>query len=63
MREAKTMISADKITELASELSKIDCSKYAPVKLQGSLAIAEQKVWIENKTIKDIILFGKDLNE
>jgi len=48
---------------LGSELSKIDCSKYGPVKLQGSSAIAEQKVWIENKTIKDIIIFGKDLDE
>jgi len=48
---------------LAVELSKIDCAKYGPVKLSGSSAIAEQKVWIENKTIKEIILFGKDLDE
>jgi len=30
----------------------------APIKVCGSIAFAEQKSWIENKTIKETILFG-----
>jgi len=29
----------------------------------GKLAYAEQKAWIENKTIRDTILFGKEYDE
>jgi len=37
--------------------------KDAPVKVSGKVSYAEQKAWIENKTIKNIILFGKTFDK
>ena len=31
----------------------------APIELSGSISYVEQKIWVQNKTIRDIILFGK----
>lgn len=30
----------------------------APVQISGSASFAEQKAWIESKSIRDVILFG-----
>jgi len=35
----------------------------APIKLNGSISYVEQQAWIQNKTIRDNILFGKPLDK
>jgi ABC-type multidrug transport system fused ATPase/permease subunit len=55
--------SAEALGKLASELAELDCSELGPVRLSGATALAEQKAWIENKTIKDSILFGQACDE
>lgn len=52
----------DELYELAHKFGAAKIPD-APVKLSGSLAFAEQKSWIENKTIKDTILFGRPYDE
>jgi ABC-type lipoprotein export system ATPase subunit len=52
----------EQLATYARELSQLDISE-APVKVCGKVAFAEQKAWIENKTIKETILFGKELDE
>ena len=35
----------------------------APIELSGSISYVEQKIWVQNKTIRDIILFGKSYDQ
>ena len=35
----------------------------SPVRTSGTQALVEQRAWIQNKTIRDIILFGEPMNE
>lgn len=44
------------------EKSKVDAYKDCPIKLFGKLSLIEQKPWIQNKTIRDNILFGSELD-
>ena len=37
--------------------------KDAPIKQQGTLSYVEQKAWIQNNSIKDIILFNQPYDE
>lgn len=48
--------------KLALDMSKEPVEK-APVQICGSASFAEQKAWIESKTIRDVILFGLPYNE
>ena len=48
--------------KLASEIAK-EKIENSPIKLSGTTAFVEQKIWIQNKTIRDIILFGEAMNE
>lgn len=43
--------------ELVQHIAREDLTD-APIKISGSTSYVEQKTWIENKTIKEIILFG-----
>lgn len=62
-QKGKTL-TKDKIIELAKALSKLKIKDTeAPVQVSGSIAFAEAKSWIENKTIKETILFGKEYDE
>ena len=51
------------LKDLALELASVDCSLHSPVVHEGAMTIAEQRAWIENKTIKQIILFGRPLDQ
>lgn len=61
--KGKTLEKAD-LEKLAHEMGDLKFNDdNAPVRLCGKLAYAEQKAWIENKTIKETILFGETLDE
>jgi len=62
MKDKTGKLTQEQLSAYAKELSKLEITD-APVKVCGSVAFAEQKAWIENKTIKDTILFGKKLDE
>jgi len=54
----------EELTKLAHEMGDLKIGyDIAPVRVCGKVAYAEQKAWIENKTIKDTILFGEPLDE
>ena len=46
---------------LGSDFTIADADK--PVRVNGTLSFVEQKSWIQNKTIKENILFGDKLDK
>ncbi|CAI2359203.1 unnamed protein product [Moneuplotes crassus] len=49
--------------ELRKELIRAALTEQSIVKLGGSISYAQQVPWIQNKTIRDNILFGKRMDE
>ena len=43
--------------------ANIGIGQHTPILLSGSLSLAQQTPWIQNKTIRDNILFGEPLDE
>ena len=52
----------DFYTDLSQKISREQLLD-SPVRTSGTQALVEQRAWIQNKTIRDIILFGEPMNE
>ena len=60
LKECET--DALKLRELTQEICKTKI-KDSPIGLNGNVCYVEQQAWIQNMTIRDNILFGKEFNE
>lgn len=61
-REKDKTLEQDRLKEISEEVGKVKISKdKSPVKLIGGVALCEQKPWIENKTLRKVILLIKSM--
>jgi len=61
--EEANKLNQELISKFNSELDsyKPEAHKNPPIKISGKICLIEQKPWIQNKTIRDNILFGEKL--